>query len=450
MWKVFGCVGLGLLLLTAACSSDGKNEPGPDRPYEPGPGPVISHCQGGSCDCKGGLKGQNLCIDDQDVCSCTGCEGEAPRDVPTTFQACGGEPFGTWVLTEADVSAVKAHFARQVLGGELMMAACPATTTLLGTPNVLLKLDDGGSGAGTITGFGVSVLVMSECAAQVGQACGEFKGCEEDSACGTCHCSMSAVNESPPDSLSWSRTGAQLSLMLGTTPANYEYCVDGDTLSLYVPETELVLRLQRTYAFGEPLPCAERAVDKCSGASAIAQDNCHVGICTGAPAGCANASDEAGCTNQQGCSWDTSQCSGNSAQYCGLDDYGVIPGCELSDQPPVCSGTPSACADYDTDTCPLEQGCTLGHSCQGPSKTCNSLYVNDYDCASGCSCSDEQGYCRCTGTSDCTKALSESLCESSGNYGCVWTEACAGALPDCASLTADTCYDIPGCGLTAQ
>lgn len=93
---------------------------------------------------------------------------------------------------------------------------------------------------------------------------------------------------------------------------------------------------------GTPTPCSSRPFDDCGYPCEPVED------CSGIAASCDTIFDLAACSNQEGCTWDS------SARTCG----GVATGCIL--------------LEYGFQ-CERQQGCTLTESCEGTPRPCEEL-----------------------------------------------------------------------------
>jgi hypothetical protein len=145
--------------------------------------------------------------------------------------------------------------------------------------------------------------------------------------CGLCVCS--SEGSSSGSDLEWSLTGMQLDIEfkadnLADDTVSYDYCAEGDKLTLRGQTSGVVSTYERAYVSGTPAPCPGRAPEACTGA-------CTLSVCVG-PNSCGRYTDESSCRAQQGCNWDPDACLG--VAQCRYQDYGVEPGCVISTEPP--------------------------------------------------------------------------------------------------------------------
>ena len=453
MWKVSGAA-LAVVLSSGIACSSGSRDPigvagasgGPSVAPVGSAGANTSSCpvQAG-CLCAGGLLGRYECIEGAERCDCTGCEGAPPMERPDpTFEACGGELFGMWRLTDVDVKATKVTLVSSRTKQKL---TCPVDAKLVDTPDAaahaLLRFDSGGKGIGKIGGPLLSLEIKPDCSAQIGETCGDF-GCGPG-ACGLCNCSSRTFSW-PAAAMSWTRTDSIVALEFegSTALLVFDFCVDGNTLALHHVPDRVELHLERVYPRGRPLPCDQRTAETCKNSAQESEDGCELGRCVGPTPDCAQGTSQATCTNRQGCKWDATSCSGVQAEECGAADYDVVPGCVLSQAPAVCGGGLSACSNFAANACPSRLGCLVEPRCSGVGEECKDYYASPGECPPGCTCEDVAGECYCTGQSDCTWP-DRARCEAPFS-GCQWSSYCSGEI-DCALLTPRECGSFEGCEL---
>ncbi|HVJ19540.1 MAG TPA: hypothetical protein VM686_29170 [Polyangiaceae bacterium] len=327
---------------------------------------------GKTCECASGLLGSTQCVDDVETCDCSACPA-APVDAEPVFVGCGGDPFGTWGAAATDSTAAKRNFGTG-LGTE---ATCPLANPALAASVFMLRLDDGGAGAIYFSGISGTGSILESCVESFASDCTDV-GCARG-ACGTCECdSTPAVISS--DAIAWVRTDSTLTLTIGVEELTFEYCVQGDTLTLLATDgSDLVFTLKNGYPHGTPVACTLREVDEC------ASTGCHVGVCSGAGGTCAEGTDETSCTNRSGCTWDPTQCAGTIVA-CELGNYGTAPGCEFTESA-VCSGTPSPCdTKGDINACDDTPGCYWGAEvgCNGTAGECAEVPLDTCKSVVGC------------------------------------------------------------------
>lgn len=401
---------------------------------------------GGSCACGGDASGEIECNNGVATCVCDEC-GELPAPEPADFDACGGEPFGTWVLSEISPGDVTTLVHRNL--GDTTGDYCPAEVTALGDDiSFRLVLADGGDMAFELSGLSYSLQLLESCVAEarISSGCDQVLLDREIGVdpVGTCSancdiCSCNILREGSFEG-TWERSDTTLDLSY--VGFDHEYCVEGNQMRLR-NEDGLVLVMQRVFPFSDPTPCEERSVEQCI-------QGCRVGQCLG-DADCESASSEGDCTNQQGCEWDAESCTG-SPRDCSLADYDVVPGCEFLDEEPSCAGARVACEEVAIEECDAAPGCGVEGGCVGGTVTCSVLtgacdFCNNVD---GCGdCPDGGG--ACAGSSTCEQQPSSFACEDATNYGmgdCEWIDSlCRGEATPCEDLPAEVCDDVTGCNL---
>lgn len=247
------------------------------------------------------------------------CPAAAPAPPASNFEACGGDPFGAWRLREYDLSEVK--FVVNVQSINSLNTSCDVGGAMANDDvELALELTSGGSGRIHTSGIVVVGDILERCADDaLNTSCAGLAQCTAGP-CGTCQCENSLDDFT--GGVSWERTDTTLTLDAGS-PVEFEYCVEGSTLSLkMVGFPAVIYELQPLELVGTPAPCAEREPGKCAGAG------CRIGLCVGG-ASCAASVAEASCTNVQGCTWDADACSGTAAATCNVEDYGHVTGCDF-------------------------------------------------------------------------------------------------------------------------
>lgn len=439
---VFG-VGLGLVAAVAlmACGSSPPSEPDPLPMHMPGNEPPVQCGTGLPCDCMNGLRGITTCEDNVASCDCSACEVDDPNPPPSDFDACGGEPFGAWRLLDTVYYDQTLTFATGV-GSKKRSVECLAHPVAQAPAlELLLELSDGGVARAVAAGGNVEYRTPESCLMGGLQETCEQNGCEQG-ACGQCFCLGGTLNLNVPSG-SWTRNNAKLSVGSSDQQTAFDYCVQDDRMTLRLEGQQIVLELERVSLLGAPRTCGERSPEECAPAGVLRTD-CHIGSCTGGEE-CPFAMAESDCTNRQGCTWDTSICSGTAAPTCAISDYDVLPGCQVTTQKPSCTGTSTACAEYTAATCPVAEGCKIADICTGESGACSGFWDA---CTPGCTCMavPDGDYCECVGTSDCSQATTQAGCEAD-TLECHWGPGCSGSLPDCSQVSVETCEAVPGCVL---
>jgi len=169
--------------------------------------------EGQSCYCAGGLAG--TCA--SGTCRCTTDTSNCPAfaaNVAPTFDACGGEPFGTWKATAVDASVPKLW-----VNGLLDSVPCPfATSEASPLPSFQLRLADGGTGDVYTDGTKLTGDIQMWCAAQVAgnsAACGDLSDSATGFYCKSTDCDRCRCTGRTPassESIKWTRTAFVVNL----------------------------------------------------------------------------------------------------------------------------------------------------------------------------------------------------------------------------------------------
>ena len=387
--------------------------------------PACSANQG--CTCSNGLQGVFNC--DTMQCDCDSCPAFTPGS-EAPFTACGGDATGFWRLSKEDVASFALRLTDS--SGATVQTCLGQVVSQAADSTFLLEVNQDGS-AGLYTGTSQRVVNFAE-------SC--LLGCETSNgitcqaqACGLCNCTVAPATDGG-EAFTWTANAGTLSL----TNSNLDvetlpYCVAGDTLVSQPAEGNARITLQRAYRTGVPQACAERTPANCA-----IGGGCVLGQCSGSGT-CTEGFDQPSCEKYQGCSWESTTCSGEVGERCTISDYGQgTPGCVLSDKPATCSGTAKACVDQKDCAA---KGCLIGSACVGGMKAC---FIDSG--VPGCTCNLDG---ICTGTFDCAN-VSEDHCGSAGLEGsCHWdTMACVATPTPCEQLSVTDCETTAGCVLTAQ
>lgn len=299
-----------------------------------GTGPVAPACKAGEpCYCASGLAGQTVCTQKIQSCDCAQCEATStiPTSEPPHFQPCTGDVVGSWSLKSIDYAAVT--YQRNGI-------ACPVDVVEAGPTRMLLQMLADGTGDVFFGGLTAQSVVLASCLSdgQVGTSCGNLPGCRQNG-CGLCVCGEEGQPQGYfPYDFGWQLVGNTIALTGGggDALASYQYCVNGNELTLTVPNTQVLYQLERVEFAGKPLACAERSPETCvvpvnpknpARHAESEDDACHF-ACTGGP-NCDAATYDTQCRDA-GCTWDVTQCAGDPAFECLFGDYGVIPGCTIT------------------------------------------------------------------------------------------------------------------------
>jgi hypothetical protein len=363
---------------------------------------------------------------------------EAPE-----FDACAGEPFGVWESDSITAPSLTLRlYQRDRLGGVNFAGTCPTQVDELVTRGkVRLSLLDGGDAVMTGSPVSLSYRLLDECVQEtVDQSCTQLElngKCTKT--CGICQCDL--MGNTFDGEGTWSRQGSTLTLSLANV-WSLDYCVQGDRLMLRDIDG-LVLELHRLNLFSSPAACAGRSPEACV-------RGCALGVCEGGVL-CEAAMNEASCTNRQGCTWNAESCVGQP-EPCELADYGVVPGCDLTDTPLNCTGTRAPCRDMDSVSCEAAPGCMVSAGCEGGAVSCGKLtgacsFCGDVDGCGDCG----EGSASCAGSSSCVAQQSSYACERVKQLGmgdCQWVEGlCMGEPTPCDELPPEACASAPGCEL---
>jgi hypothetical protein len=387
-----GRVLLGAGLLVAACNIGAPDEPaspmtgasGASTSSGSGNDPIASRsgsettggaCKAGqACSCSGALIGSTRCDGDAQQCDCSDCP-MLPDEREADFEACGGDVFGDWRLTATDMSAANWTFANRTSVNDV----CPGMLTeATPDPQLSLRLFDGGRGKIWAQNLGGKGLLLKTCVDEFWQYGCDSVRCTE-TACGTCECHGTLETVDSPDT-SWERT--ETTLTIGdTSKVSFQYCVDGDELGLLTQDgSNIVLRLERGYAFGTPTSCETRMLAECPGGG------CSVGRCVGSSATCGAQATQTDCLKNQGCNWNATLCGGRAAT-CEASDYGRTPGCLFTKKPPQCLGTQPPCDGKSNADCLRSPGCNWDplHACEGTPTPCGTIAHPTCEMVEGCS-----------------------------------------------------------------
>lgn len=446
---------VGVLGLAGACSSSGGGSNADTTDFTSSSGgtsggsggaPEQDNCYrtGNLCECEDGDRGVYSCRDGEDVCNCNLCQQLDPEEFE--FDACGGEPFGTWVLTDAETVVSKITFGRWETRQSTDECAAELELDDIDSLDFRLIFADGGDAEVYRSAQEGTYRYDAACAqAELGASCEstDWNGfdCTEEQ-CGVCSCPRLVSESSRTETWTWTRTETTVTIRGGTGDSwDYDYCVEDDQLQLVAEGLRLVFA--RAYTFSNPGPCADRGEAECYG-------GCERGRCVG-DSDCEAASSEATCTNRQGCEWEAETCFG-SPEACRLADYGNVPGCDFVETQPVCSGEREPCEDQTIESCEAVDGCEVSPGCVGGEVYCGVLYGACGACGNvtGCEpCADD--FAVCVGSTTCEAQPRQSDCEGATYYemgDCEWVdELCVGELPPCEELAPEECEDAPGCSL---
>lgn len=367
---------LTLSLMIWACGSSGSGGPGGSG----GAGGVGafggfggSAVCGAKCQCADGREGVTECGSGAPTCSCTSCPEFTPGNVE--FQPCGGEPFGTWRAVSSDAAGVALDVYASTSQGIQLAGSCPLEIVTETQPtDMRLMLESGGSAVVAVTGPDWEFKLLDSCIkSKTPSHCTDLQGVAggklacTPGACGICSCQIAPAPSH--ETGTWSRSGTELTLALGSNVISLPYCVQGETMTVQRPSGEIVtLRLAAT--LGSPTPCGFRTAAECARGT-----GCQQGACVGAT-NCENASTEKDCTNVAGCGWDLNKCGGAAPSTCSLADYGVVPGCTFADGKWACAGAPPPCEERTNTDCSPQSGCQNSPRYVGGALSCGAFGCN--------------------------------------------------------------------------
>lgn len=401
-------------------------------------GSTVQCLAGGSCECEPGHYGRIQCDSGSAECDCSQCEPyEATSKQTPDFEACGGEPFGDWRLTNIDIRGLP--LVVTVESGGIIPTRetyeCDAELGLVWSGRGLVSLKEGGA-AWVSTPPYSSVMRFPGSRCNI-VACENITGCKLSNGCAMCECSTAEYGvrggSYEPDG-TWSRDGTLLYLP-GPTGSG-EYCVTEDQLKINFG-AEGVYTFEKVNLVGRPQECEARKVDACESAG------CHIGECVGEEK-CADASSASTCSTLSGCSWDDTVCRGTAPESCGTSDYGQVPGCEIVTESAHCEGEAPKCQDLDEFTCDEVPGCKLGLCTEEAEYDCSDFTPPDCETIAGCT----DGITRCDGYTTCGDQINSDGCWA---LDCYWDNSlCGGESTSCEGLDLDACRATAYCTVVAD
>ena len=175
----------------------------------------------GGCGDDGGASGNNLAL-----CA--------------NFEACGGDPVGTWELDSS------------CFDGNIEIPGCTAATfdiQISQTGTVVLN-DDGSYTSSVVTEGFTEVSAPASCLMGITD-CGLLNDPDEGVACTgnaeeSCTCT-SSLDDTDTDTGTWTTAGNTLTITSGGEPDVFEYCVSGSTMTIYQDDGDVTtaIRLRR-------------------------------------------------------------------------------------------------------------------------------------------------------------------------------------------------------------
>jgi hypothetical protein len=377
-----------------------------------------------------------------------GTAGECSRTYsPCSFEPCGGDPTGNWVLESG------------CLGGDALGEACTGGSIegTLNDPGLRLMFDEEGNlRASGRDAWDLTVRAPRAClglddgepcsqgvlftSALPFQASRSLIACQKE-ACGACECS-GTIDSATSMGATWTIDGSQLRLDTpGLEPSSMPYCVRDDVLWLGGGErngqTQAGYKLRKRSCTQTLPSCSARTTQEdCT----VTQD-CRWGACVGTPGSSAFCELWADfqCLEEPDCTWEADRCAPSGAPGCEFARCEDMPGCELG--PPVahCVGL-AHCGGFEADDCE-EPGCSLRtcHALDADVVSCANLTADVCTIAPGCATDGVS----CEGTARCSDLVNDDVCQ---DIGCKPEPNCFGRpVRTCESLLAEECHTLPGC-----
>jgi hypothetical protein len=371
---------LAAMPLLGACGSD-ANQPLAPVTREPDPRPTPECTPGRTCGCAGGV-GVSKCIGGVEACDCPTCPTLQVSQAPVVA-SCGGDPVGTWRLKDL-------YAAPQwtLTSAGRHVGTCDLRFEIAFVPHALMSLHESGSAEYFAEAAALRVSWSERCVTSKTPEfyCGAdawtgISNCEVSCDICSCDASLDAFESNSANGGGWAKQGSQLVIAPWGSSTALDYCVTGNVLEL-------------------------------SGArSYLAYERVYPGV---------------------------------TPTHCELKDFGVVPGCDLFEKPPACTGEPPACDVQDLASCRDVNACTVNTAgrCTGPSLDCADFTA----CPAYC---DDTGSA-CLGTTSCTVFDFED-CTAIGrdlhpDQPCTWQSTfCEGTPNPCSTFAPVACETQPGC-----
>ncbi len=420
-------------LAAAACSSDSGSAPAVFTGPGSGTGGSSTCTPDEPCTCSSGNTGKLTCEGNRAVCACAPCPEY--KDTPSSWTACGGEPFGRWRAVSTVIEKATLQIDRDDGLSKTLLGTCPGEVRQQPPDlRMVIELRDGGAAKLSMGALNFSFAVKESCVRSYSSnGCSDLKvsgGSCSSEACGNCACEVTGGLAEGDGG--WSRNGNTLRLTTDLFLIEVDYCVSGDQLTLHDPSGVLIT-MERAHVSGQPTSCGSRAPEECK-----LGGGCGVGSCVGGSK-CGGAHTSSACGTLQGCSWDSTSCVGAPPSSCALADYGVVPGCVFIEGSAQCVGTTTPCTSQGS-TCELTPGCKAGDGCVGGVTPCSQYSHSCTDCGGliGCGC---DGNGDCVGAATCE---GQSVFRCDNLDGCKWAH-CQGQATPCQDIPELTCETTPGC-----
>ena len=239
----------GLLVMATGCEVE--DAPPLVPPARPNFGKMDCFCEDrrdGECPCTSAE-----CSECASACSCTHCPAFAPEP-RQPFDACGGQPVGTWVTTvfpQADFELTRFYLEKVAAVCRTELLEGPATFEFRVTlGNDSMARYDIGAAAIKFKGLRDCLGGGLDCY-MIGTVYPDFENCW-DTDCGICQCESSVPATRTEGTWQSSGNLLQFGVPHAHAPfdwnASFEYCVRGDTLELRHTHSDLRYALTRVAA----------------------------------------------------------------------------------------------------------------------------------------------------------------------------------------------------------
>jgi hypothetical protein len=315
--KAWWTIGLGVWgFATLAGCRGASHDVGDTLPEE---------CMGAhDCECPGGGPSQSRCEEDgSEVCDCV-CSDFEPTPTNDDFEICSGSANGAWELTSVDPSPI---------AGKDIVHNCRDVQVAEGQPlHWLMILGDEAEAQVSRSTELLDLQMLASCA-DPQHTCERLSGSWDKNECGACQAQLE-LGGIEDDNASWHTSGGHLRISYPLFRDNgsvrmddYEYCVKDNTLTLRSYLLGVTYTLERRYVTGTRDACLARSLDACE-----ELDGCHEGRCAGY-AECALWATRDEC-DEHACTWSAELCGGIHTKLCAVADYGVDPGCTVSESAP--------------------------------------------------------------------------------------------------------------------
>ena len=170
--------------------------------------------------------------------------------------------------------------------------------------------------------------------------------------------------------------------------------------------------------------------------------------CAGTATSCGSFGDQSSCEGQDLCSWIDSgygfECTGTATPCDSFDSdetgCGNQDGCSWDG----CTGSPGPCSSFDSSVCDSILGCSW-EGCWGSAIPCTHRDLEGWPSSpDDCEQQDGCSWQACEGTATSCDSLNEPACPNQD--GCSWEEGCAGTADSCGSYGSESgCNAQPGC-----